>query len=273
MYTDTHFHLDHFALKGILPDLMSEAESAGVTRLIAIGGSDKANDLALQTANQYPQQLWCSAGYDRDLATDWDGDLRRLRPLLDDPKVVAIGECGIDYFHDTDNADAQKRLFSAMLDLAVEVQKPVVVHSREADADTLDLLQNFSQRWPDPSRPCAVLHCFTGSLDFARNLIDLNLMISFSGILSFKNAADLREVAATLPEDRLLIETDSPYLAPEPHRGQRNQPAYVTEVARVLADIRNLPLDDLARITTRNAEHLFQFPPGERPSTFPIFLA
>ncbi|MEX2381986.1 MAG: TatD family hydrolase [Opitutales bacterium] len=260
MYTDTHFHLDHFALKGTVPELMSDAEAADVTRLIAIGGSDEANALALKTANDYPDRLWCSVGYDRDLATDWDGDLSRLLPLLTDPKVVAIGECGIDYFHDTHNADEQKRLFAAMLDLAAETGKPVVVHSREADADTLDLLRDFSRRWPDPDRPCAVLHCFTGSADFARQLIDLNLMISFSGILSFKNAADLREVAADLPEDRLLIETDSPYLAPEPHRGQRNQPAFVTEVARVLAETRNLPLDTLADITTRNARHLFQLP-------------
>lgn len=258
MYTDTHFHLDHFALKGTIPDLISEAESAGVTRLIAIGGGDEANELALRTAKDYPDRLWCSVGYDRDLATEWNGDLSRLRPLLDDPKAVAIGECGIDYFHDTDNADEQKRLFGAMLDLAVDVQKPVVVHSREADADTLDLLRDFSKRWPDPGRPCAVLHCFTGSSDFARKLVDLNLMISFSGILSFKNAADLREVASALPGDRLLIETDSPYLAPEPYRGQRNRPAYVTEVARVLADLRNLHPDDLAHITTLNAEHLFQ---------------
>ncbi|MEX2608022.1 MAG: TatD family hydrolase [Kiritimatiellia bacterium] len=260
MYTDTHFHLDHFALNETIPHLMSDAEAADVTRLIAIGGSDEANALALTTAHDYPDRLWCSVGYDRDLSSGWDGDLSRLRPLLTDPKVVAIGECGIDYFHDTDNAVDQKRLFSAMLDLAVEVQKPVVVHSREADADTLDLLRDFSRRWPDPDRACAVLHCFTGSLDFARKLIDLNLMISFSGILSFKNAADLREVASVLPEDRLLIETDSPYLAPEPHRGQRNQPAYVAEVARVLAEARNLPLDDLSHITTRNARHLFQLP-------------
>jgi TatD DNase family protein len=260
MFIDTHFHLDHFALKGTIPDLFADAQAAGVTQLIAIGGSDEANALALQTAKARPGQLWCSAGYDRDLASGWDGGLSRLRPLLSESKVVAIGECGIDYFHESDNADDQMRLFSAMLDLAVEVKKPVVVHSREADADTLDLLRAFSRRWPDPDRPCAVLHCFTGSLDFARKLIDLNLMISFSGILSFKNAANLREVAAALPEDRLLIETDSPYLAPEPHRGQRNRPALVTEVARVLADIRKRPLDDIARLTTRNAEQLFQLP-------------
>lgn len=253
MYFDSHFHLDHFALKENIPDMMAQAALADVSGLLAIGGSDDANRLASETAAVYPGRMWCSAGYDRDLAPGWDGDLSRLRPLLTEQQVVAVGECGIDYFHNTGSPTEQKHLFGAMLDLACEYQKPVVVHSREADADTLDMLRAFSRNWPDPRRCCAVLHCFTGSLDFAKALLDLNLMISFSGIVSFNNAADLREVAAVIPDDRLLIETDSPYLAPVPHRGKRNEPAFVPHVATVLAKVRDTMPEVIGQLTARNA--------------------
>lgn len=257
MFTDSHFHLDTFALKGTLDDMLSAAAEARVDRLVAIGGGDEANALALDTAKAHPGRLWCAVGYDRDVCSDWDGDTSRLRSPLSEPEVVAVGECGIDYFHKHNSPEDQKRLFGAMLDLAVEVEKPAVVHSREADADTLGMLSDFSRRWPRPDRPCAVLHCFTGSLDFARALLDLNLMISFSGIVGFANAADLREVAAVLPDEALLIETDSPYLAPVPHRGQRNQPAYVPHVAACLAEVRGSTPEAIGELTTRNAIRFF----------------
>lgn len=260
MYTDSHFHLDSFVHQGTFPELLQSAADAGVDRLIAIGGSDEANQLALDLSEAHPHTLWSTAGYDRDLCRDWDGDLSRLRPLLAEDRVVAIGECGIDYFHRDNPPDAQQRLFGAMLDLAVEAGKPVVVHSRDADEDTLAMLRDFSARWPHPDRPCAVLHCFTGSLEFAEALLDLNLMISFSGILTFKNAAPLREVAASLPAERILIETDSPYLAPEPRRGERNQPAYVPHVAACLADLRSTTPGAIAETTTANAARLFSLP-------------
>ncbi len=259
MYCDSHFHLDSFEAKGETEDLLRRAREAEVRRLVAIGGSDTANDLALRTAHAHPDAVWATAGYDRDLANAWDGDLSRLRPLLDDPSVVAVGECGIDYFHKENDPSAQKRLFGSMLDLALESRKPVVVHSREADADTLDLLRDFSSRWPDPSRPCAVLHCFTGDRSFAHSLLDLNVLISFSGILTFRNGAPLREVAALLPDHALLIETDSPYLTPVPHRGQRNEPAFVPHVAACLADIRGRSPDEIAALTSHNAARLFGF--------------
>lgn len=257
MFTDSHFHLDTFARKGAIADMLAAAEVASVTRMVAIGGDDEANALALDTAKAHPGRLWCTTGYDRDLCRDWDGDLSRLRPFFDELEVVAVGECGIDYFHKDNPPEDQKRLFGAMLDLAVEVGKPVIVHSREADADTLDMLTDFSNRWPLADRPCAVLHCFTGSLEFARKLLDLNLMISFSGIVSFANAANLRKVAAELPDEALLIETDSPYLAPVPHRGRRNQPAYVSHVAACLAEIRDTTPEALGENTTRNANRFF----------------
>lgn len=263
MYFDSHFHLDHFAFKPSIPEMLANAEAMQVNRMLAIGGSDPANQLALETAKAHPDRIWCSAGYDRDLAPGWDGDLSRLRPLLTEDRVVAVGECGIDYFHNTGTPGEQKRLFGTMLALACEFRKPVVVHSREADVDTLEMLRGFSQTWPDSSRCCAVLHCFTGNLDFAKKLLDLNLMISFSGIVSFKNAAQIREAAAIVPEDRLLIETDSPYLAPVPHRGKRNEPAFVPHVAEVLANVRNSSPEEIGAVTTRNACKFFDLPPSE----------
>jgi TatD DNase family protein len=143
------------------------------------------------------------------------------------------------------------------LDIAAGLGKPVVVHSREADEDTLRLLADYAARWPRTDAAPGVLHCFTGSLSFARRLIDLGFMISFSGIVTFKNADALREVAAEVPDERLLIETDSPYLAPVPYRGKRNEPAYVLEVARLLAELRGCELETLAAYTTANALRFF----------------
>ncbi len=259
MYTDSHFHVDHFELKGIVRETVAAAAEAGVTRLMAIGGSDEANQRALNTAKAFPDTVRATAGYDRDLAPGWDQDLANLTPFLNRPEVVAVGESGLDYFHKDIDPAAQRLLFDAMLDLSTTHAKPMIIHSREADADTLAMLKPFADRWPDPSRPCGVLHCFTGSLDFAKALLDLNLMISFSGILTFKNAADLREVAAVVPDDRLLIETDSPYLAPVPHRGQRNQPAWVVHVAECLAEIRGTRPEEIGKLTTENARTFFQW--------------
>ncbi|MCC5846548.1 MAG: TatD family hydrolase [Verrucomicrobia bacterium] len=257
MYTDSHFHLDHFELKGNVPEMIDHAREAQVNRLIAIGGSDEANALALKTAKTYPGTLWATAGYDRDLSPGWDRETARLRETLSHPEVVAVGESGLDYFHKQNDPEDQKILFEAMLDLAAQTAKPMIIHSREAEDDTLAMLTNFSKRWPDADRPCGVLHCFTGSADFARKLLDLNLMISFSGIVTFKNAADIREAAKIVPADRLLIETDSPYLAPHPFRGERNQPALVPHVAACLAECRETTPEDIAETTTQNAIRFF----------------
>lgn len=260
MFTDSHFHVDHFELKGLVPEMMASAEANRVGTLIAIGGSDEANIRALNTAKAYPGRVYATAGYDRDLANGWDRDTARLRAGLQPPETVAVGECGLDYFHKENDPQAQRTLFEANLDLSTETGKPVIIHSREADADTLALLAPFAKRWPHPGRPCGVLHCFTGSVSFAKALLDLNLMVSFSGIVTFKNAASLRETAAMIPSDRLLIETDSPYLAPVPYRGERNQPARVIHVAECLAEVRNSTPEAIGELTTTNAKRFFSLP-------------
>ncbi|MFT5495854.1 MAG: TatD DNase family protein [Kiritimatiellia bacterium] len=253
---DSHLHFDSFHEKGETADLIARAADAGVSPLIAIGGSDDANRLAVDLAASYPRQVYGVVGYDRDEA-EHEHDLEALHELAGGDGVVGIGETGLDYHYTADTADAQKRLFAANLDIAARVGKPVIIHSREADEDTLKLLEEYAARWPRKDAPPGVLHCFTGSLPFARELVDMGFMISFSGILTFKNAAALREVAETVPDDRLLIETDSPYLAPVPYRGKRNEPAYVVEVARLLAELRGTDIETIAALTTANALRFF----------------
>ena len=253
---DSHLHFDSFVEKDRLDDLLQNAEEAGVTRITAIGGSIDANALAVRLAGEYPERIYASVGFDRDEAgKEVDGSL--LRKQLTCPGVVATGETGLDYHYGSDTAADQKKLFQLNLEAAAAVGKPVVVHSREADEDTLGMLKDFTAAWSgDPSRP-GVLHCYTGDIAFARHLLDLGMMISFSGILTFRNAERLREVAAFVPEDRMLIETDAPYLAPVPYRGKRNEAAYVVEVGRKLAEVRGTGEQDVAALTTRNALFLF----------------
>ena len=180
-----------------------------------------------------------------------------LETMLAAPEVVAIGEIGLDFHHDRETALAQIELFQRMLLLARDRQLPVSVHTREAEAETLAALGAHAAAWRGAPDRIGVMHCFTGGEVFARDLLALGFFISFSGIITFKNAGGLFAVAALVPEDRLLIETDSPYLAPEPFRGQPNEPAHVRRVAEVLAEIRHTSWETIAEISTRNAERLF----------------
>ncbi len=253
---DTHVHLDTFAGEDRMEEMLGEAVAAGVTRMIAIGGRPDANDLALDWSARRPE-LAATVGLDRDEAGK-DEDWERLRDQVRRPGVVAVGECGLDYFYAPERAAVQRRCLEGNLALALEAGLPAVIHSRDADEDTLAILRSHARAWPhDPAR-IGVLHCYTRDKAMAGKLLDLGYAISFSGILTFANADMLREVAAYVPTDRLLVETDSPYLAPVPLRGKRsNQPAYLPHIVRKLAECRGEPEEEIARVTTRNAERLF----------------
>ncbi|MCF7817732.1 MAG: TatD family hydrolase [Kiritimatiellales bacterium] len=256
MLIDTHVHFDRFAKDGTLPELLEHAKEAKVLEMVAIGGSSAANALSLKLAQEHPGRIFGCAGYERDEATGAP-DFAELRTFVADPLVKAVGETGLDYFYSAETAAAQRKLFAENLALAGEFGKPVVVHTRDADEDTLALLRDFSKDWKsDPAR-LGVLHCFTRDTAFARQVLDLGLMISFSGIVTFANAGPLREVARYVPDDRLLIETDSPYLAPVPMRGNRNEPAFVVHVAKQLAELRGCSVDSIANLTAKNARILF----------------
>ena len=256
MYFDSHVHFDvRDGQQGIV-ETIERAVAAGVTRMIAVGGSDALNALAMEAAAAYPANVRAAVGFDRDCATSEDGELKRMADALRElaarhpTRIAALGETGLDYHYTPETADAQRALFGMHLRLAGELDLPVVIHSREADDDTIAGIRNAGS-------PRAVLHCFTGTDAFARRLVALGMFVSFSGIVTFRNASALRAVARELPADRLLIETDAPYLAPVPLRGRRNEPAYVREVAACVAAERGMEPEALATLTAGNAERLF----------------
>ncbi len=258
MLFDTHVHVDGLAdAEGGLAGVLARASAAGVEGLLAVGGSPAGNRAALEAARAFPGRVLAAAGYNRDLAAEPGLSDEGLRALLAAPEIAALGEIGLDFHRGRETAAAQTALFERMLVLARASRKPVCVHMRGAEADILAALKAHAAGWPGPAERLGVMHCFTGDWPTARAALDLGFRISFSGILTFRNAGALREVAARVPEDCLLIETDAPYLAPEPFRGGPNEPARVRRVAEVLADIRRLPLAVVAEDTTRNAVRLF----------------
>ncbi len=251
---DTHVHFDGL-LKGA--DLQAALDEArDVRTMIAVGGSPEANEQAARLAREYPDRIRAGLAYGRHRARHRDS-ISALRVALKGPGVVAVGETGLDLYHEAETKDTQIALFQRMLELARELRMPCIVHSRNAEEITGDILAEHAALWNGQPDGIGVLHCFTGARKFADRLLDLGFFISFSGILTFKNAGSLRETAASVPGDRLMIETDSPYLAPEPHRGKPNAPAFLRRVAEALALVRNCSVEDIAEITTRNAERLF----------------
>lgn len=237
-------------------EILTNAQEAQVCEMIAIGGTAEANALSNRLATDYPGRIFGCAGYDRDEAMH-DLDFAALRSLVEDPLCKAVGETGLDYFYTAETAKEQKKLFNENLALAAEFEKPVVVHSRDSDEDTLALLKDYASAWQGDAGRLGVLHCFTRDTAFARQVLDLGLMISFSGIVTFANADPLREVVQYVPEDRLLIETDSPYLAPVPMRGNRCEPAFVVHTAKQLAELKGSSVESIANLTTENARMLF----------------
>jgi TatD DNase family protein len=256
MFFDTHVHFDDFVKDGTLEQVLERAEVSNVRKMIAVGGSPEANELAQKVAEEHPNRIYAAAGYDRHMA-DSNCDIAALRELAAKDFTVAIGETGLDYFYEPEKAKEQQRLFFQCLETAIQVRKPVIVHTRDADDDTLSILADFSKHWKgDPAR-VGVLHCFTRDQKMAKALLDLGFYISFSGIVTFANADPLREVAKFVPDDRLLIETDSPYLAPVPHRGKRCEPAFSADTAKRLAELRGCAVESLAKTTMENAFQLF----------------
>lgn len=253
---DTHAHFDEFMAEGIAGDILSRCRDVGVQRVVAIGGSPEANERALALAGAYPDMVRATVGMDRS-ETRRQFDRGALRTRAGHPLVVAIGESGLDYHYARDTRTEQLALFEEMLELAAAVRRPIVVHSREADDDTIHCLRAFVGHSGAPVDHPGVLHCMTGSEAFARRLLNLGFYISFSGIVTFKNSHELRAVARMVPADRFLFETDAPYLAPVPMRGKRNEPAWVSHIAAALAIERNISLQELAEQVWENASRLF----------------
>jgi TatD DNase family protein len=232
---------------------VARARAAGVTSMLIVGGVDEeaGHRRALKVADELG--LPASAGvhpHEARLATEETYD--ELRGLARDGRIVALGELGLDFHYDYSPRDAQREVFRRQLRLAREVGLPVIVHTREADEETAAILEEEGAR-----ETGGVIHCFTGGLELARRALDLGFYVSFSGIVAFPRAAVIQEVARTVPADRLLVETDSPFLAPPPHRGKRNEPAFVVEVARTVAGLREVPLEALGGAVEANFRRLF----------------
>ncbi|MBI2624706.1 TatD family hydrolase [Candidatus Parcubacteria bacterium] len=253
--TDTHCHLSFPDYRDDLEAVVARAAEAGIG-VINIGTDLVMSERAVALANRFPD-MWAAVGVHPHHAPDVPAALARLREIAADPKVVAIGEIGLDYYRLADqDVEAVKRVqreaFAGQLELASELKLPVIIHSREAGTDILDVLRVHG------TGLAGVAHSFSGTIDEARAFLELGFYIGFTGVITFKNAEALRDVVRFVPLDRLLVETDAPFLAPEPNRGKRNEPAWVEFVVKKVAEVKNEPIGRVAEMTTENARTLFK---------------
>ncbi|MFQ6014447.1 MAG: TatD family hydrolase [Anaerolineae bacterium] len=253
---DTHAHLDLPQFDNDREEVIGRALETGVTQIVTIGINLESSQAAIALAEDYPF-LYATVGFHpHDASGLNDTALDELWQLAQHPRVVAIGETGLDYYRDYSPRDAQRRAFELQLALAREVGKPVIIHSRQAHADVMEILQAWAAGHAT-DRALGVMHCFSGKLEMLREVLSLGFCISLAGPVTFTNARHPLEVARNVPLDRLLVETDAPFLTPHPHRGKRNEPAYVRLVAKAIADIKGLTLETVASATVHNAHHLF----------------
>lgn len=252
MFLDSHVHLDDARFDDDREQVIQRALDAGVKIMINVGADMNSSRESLRLAEGYPGIIYAAVGiHPHDAKSATTDDYLELKGYLDLPQVVAVGEIGLDYHYDYSPREVQRAVFDQQLELAVTCNKPVIIHMREATQDTLNILHQYTGKLR------GVMHCFSGSWETACAVLDLGLHLGFDGPLTFANAVKLREVAVKVPSDRILIETDCPYLAPVPHRGMRNEPAFVKEVAAMLAELKKMDLEEMATLTANNARSLF----------------
>lgn len=254
MFADSHCHLTDAQFDSDREAVIERARAAGVSRFIVIGatGDFSHNEKAVALAREHADVFAVIGVHPHDAKTITPDTYARLRELARELKVVGLGETGLDFYYDNSPREDQRTHFRAFIHLARELGLPLSIHVRDAYGEAVDTLQVEGE-----GQVRGVMHCFTGNVEEARALLDLNLFISFSGIVTFKTAHALREVARIVPLERLLIETDCPLLAPVPYRGKRNEPTYVVQVAKTLAEVKGLALTEVAEATRRNTEALF----------------
>jgi TatD DNase family protein len=258
MLVDSHCHLDFPDFADDLDAIVARAAAAGIGRIVTISTRVKHIDALLDITARFPN-VYCSVGTHPHHADEEDGiAAERLVELTKHPKVVALGEAGLDYFYQHGSPEAQERGFRTHIAAARVTGLPLVVHTRDADDDCGRILEDEMTKGSFR----AVLHCYTGGRELAMKAISLGLSISFTGILTFKKSQALRDLAAELPGDRIMVETDAPYLAPGKYRGKRNEPAYVVEIAKVLAEARGVSVEEISRLTTENFCRLFSKVPA-----------
>lgn len=254
MLVDSHCHLDDRQFDGDRDAVIARARAAGIEAMLAIGTGDGPPDLeaGIRLAEAH-EGIYATVGVHPHEARKASAETwARMRELVKHPKVVAVGEIGLDYYYDNSPREQQKAAFIEQMDIAAEAGKPVVIHTREAWEDTVRLLR---EHW-SPAGLGGIMHCFSRGPEEAEQVLEMRFCLGFGGVVTFPKAHRVREAARTAPRDRLLVETDAPYLAPVPHRGKRNEPAFVVETLRKLAEIRGEPAEDLAAAMTLNFKRL-----------------
>ena len=255
MLIDSHAHIQGKEYAGEVEAVIARAREAGVDKIIAVGGAGDmaSNAHAVALANKY-ENVYATVGmHPHDAKDVGPAEIAHLRDLTARPKVIAVGEAGLDYYYNHSPHEVQREVFTGFIWLAHETGLPLVVHERDAAGEAADLLRSQGQ-----GDVRGVIHCFTGNYEAARAYLDLGFYISFTGIITFKNAEPLRDVVRQVPLERMFVETDSPYLTPVPHRGKRNEPAFVRLVAETVAKIKGVSLEEVAQTTTRNVGDLFK---------------
>lgn len=253
MLIDSHVHLDDKRFDKDRHELIQSLKDNGVELVINIGADLRSSINSVRLAEKY-ENIYATVGVHPHSAKDVDTEtIKKLKELTKEKKVVAIGEIGLDFYYDNSPRELQRKWFKEQLKLAKEVDLPVVIHSRDAAQETFDILKEAQD-----GKLEGVMHCYSGSLEMAKEYIKLGFYISIAGPVTFKNARVVREVAKGIPLDKLLIETDCPYLTPAPHRGKRNQPKNVRYVAEKIAEIKNIPVEKLAKETKKNTKNLFR---------------
>jgi TatD DNase family protein len=258
MYTDSHAHLDGKQFNADRAEVIARAKAAGVTTILVIGNGDGPGtgtlDCAIKLAQQH-EGVYATVGiHPHEAALAKQEDFDKLEQLARDPKVVAWGEIGLDYFYDHSPRDMQQRVFLQQMEMARSAKLPIVIHCRASDNSENaweDLLRLVREHWASTALG-GVLHCFTGTVAHARAALDLGFVISFAGNITYPKAQNIRDAAGIVPLDRMFIETDCPYLAPVPHRGQRNEPAYVVETARRIGELRGLSPETVGELTSQS---------------------
>ena len=251
MLFDTHAHLNDEAFDADRAEILETFKDAGVGLVLNAGCSLESSYASIELAEQYPW-IYASVGTHPDTADEVNEELlETYRRMCKNPKVKAIGEIGLDYHYETIPREVQQKAFRMQMGLAEELDMPVIVHERDAHEDGMAIVKEFS-------KVKGVFHCYSGSAEMARQLVDMGWYIGFTGVLTFKNARKAVETAASIPLERIVLETDCPYMAPEPYRGRRNHPGYLPKMAEKLAQIRGLSVEEVIRITTENAKRLYR---------------
>ncbi len=267
MIIDTHAHLDMEQFREDLPSVLARAMDAGIRYIITIGSDIGSSRAARDLAAAHEGVFFAAGFHPHDVKNATEADYAELKELLKDPKAVAVGEIGLDYHYDHSPRDTQREHFKRQLEIAREINKPVIIHSREAEADTMDIIA--SAGLPESG---GTLHCFSGGPETAKRALEMGMCLSVGGTLTFNNSGALRDVIKTVPVEKLLLETDCPYLAPKPLRGKRNEPSYLKYVVETLAGLKGLSPEDVMRITSLNASLLFGIcePPKGGAIVYPI---